>query len=148
MAVTPTLNPTPPPRNTHKETPLPTAQDNADPHAPLRVLSTVPQSLPLRPPPAPPPRVDRPIITPPHGYPLRLLTWENYSVKSIGEGAVAFQGAIEPNTGMTKAYMQLISRPAKCTWTTAFSNNIGRLAQGGTNIIFLFTSQRSHQEKG
>ena len=55
---------------------------------------------------------------------------------------VAFQGVLDPATGKIQGYTQIIRRPYKDTWTTAFSNNIGRLSQGvgnrvkGTNKIF------------
>ena len=61
---------------------------------------------------------------------------------TVGEGDVAFQGVLDPATGKTQGYTQLIRGPDKYTWTTAFSNDIGRLAQGlgnrveGTSIIF------------
>ena len=63
-------------------------------------------------------------------------------MENVGEGAVAFQGVLDPNTGKTQGYTQLIRGPDKGTWTIALSNDIGRLAQGvgniikGTNIIF------------
>ena len=63
-------------------------------------------------------------------------------METIGGGEVAFQGVLDPVTGKTQGYTQLIHEPKKDTWTTAFSNDIGRLAQGvgnrvkGTNKIF------------
>ena len=60
----------------------------------------------------------------------------------VGEGAVAFQGVLDPATGKTQGYTQLIHRPDKGTWTTTFSNDTGRLAQvvgnrvRGENTIF------------
>ena len=60
----------------------------------------------------------------------------------MGKGAVAFQGVLDSATGKTQRYTQLIRRPGKGTWTTDFSNDIGRLAQGegnrvkGKNTIF------------
>ena len=53
----------------------------------------------------------------------------------IGEGSVAFQEVLDPATGKTQGYMQLIRGPNKGTWTTAFSNEIGRLSQGVGNRI-------------
>ena len=63
-------------------------------------------------------------------------------METIGQGAVDFQGVLDPTTGKTQGYTQLIRVPDKDTWTTAFTNNIGRLAQDvgnlvkGTNTIF------------
>ena len=49
------------------------------------------------------------------------------------EGAVSFQGVIDPSTEKTQWYTQLICGPDKGTWTTALSNDIGRLEQGVGN---------------
>ena len=63
-------------------------------------------------------------------------------METVGEGASAFQGVLDTATGKKQGYTQLIRGPDKDTWTTAFSNDIGRLAQGvgnrvkGTNTIF------------
>ena len=63
-------------------------------------------------------------------------------MEAVGEGAITFQGVIDPATGKTQGYMQLIFVPDKGTLTMDLSNNIGRLAQGignrikGTNNIF------------
>ena len=75
-------------------------------------------------------------------YPLHSSAQANQTVETVGEGAVAFQGVLEPTTEKTQRYTQLIRGPDKDTWTISFSNNIGRLAQGvgnrvkGTNTIF------------
>ena len=53
----------------------------------------------------------------------------------VGEGTVAFQQVLDPATGKTQGYMQMIRGPNKDTWTIAFSNDIGRLAQGVCNHI-------------
>ena len=74
--------------------------------------------------------------------PLRSHAQANHTVDSVGEGAVSFQGVLDPATGKTQGYTQLIRVPDKGTWTTVFSNDIGRLEQGvgncnkGTNAIF------------
>ena len=52
-----------------------------------------------------------------------------------GEGAVAFQGVLDPATRKTQGYTQLTRGPDKVTWNTEFSNEIGRLAQGVGNRI-------------
>ena len=52
-----------------------------------------------------------------------------------GEGAVAFQGVLDPTTRKTQGYTQLKRGPDKVTWNTEFSNEIGRLAQGVGNRI-------------
>jgi hypothetical protein len=50
--------------------------------------------------------------------------------------------AIDPATGESLEYQQLIKRDKYCkTWTRSFANDLGRLAQGirdieGTNTIF------------
>ena len=63
-------------------------------------------------------------------------------METVGEGVVAFQEILDPAKGKIQGYTQLIRGPDKDTWTTAFSNDIGRMAQGvgnrvkGTNTIF------------
>ena len=63
-------------------------------------------------------------------------------METVGEGAVYFQGVLDPATGKTQGYAQLIRRPDKDTWTTDFSNYFGSLEQGvgnrfkGTNTVF------------
>ena len=63
-------------------------------------------------------------------------------MENVGEGALAFQGVLDPATGKTQGHTQIIRILDKGTWTTDFSNDIGRLAQGvgkrveGTNTIF------------
>ena len=56
-------------------------------------------------------------------------------METIGEGAVAFQGVLDPVTGKIQGYTQLIRGPNKDTWTTDFSKNIGRLEQGLRNRV-------------
>ena len=117
-------------------------QRNIYPQATLSVPPTVPPCRPSSTPRAPPPRVDPPERNPPHRYPLRSRAQSNHTVETVGEGAVAFQGLLDPNTGKTHGYMQLIRRPDKSTWTTVLFNGIGRLSQGvgnrikGKNTIF------------
>ena len=114
----------------------------------------MPPSSPPRPPQYPPPRVDPPTRDPPHRYPLRSHAKANHTVETIGEGDVAFQGVIDPTTGKTQGCTQLIRGPDKDTWTTAFSNDIGRLAQGvgnrvkGNNTIFFVNHYEFPAGKG
>ena len=53
--------------------------------------------------------------------------------------------------GKTQGYTQLIYKPDKCTWTTAFSNDIRRLAQGVGNrvkgTINIFSSIGQYYQK-
>ena len=126
----PTPTSTPPPRRTCTNVQLPLLQRDTNPRTPPSVTPTVPPCHPPSPPPAPPPRVDHPARNPPHRYPLRLCAQANHTVETIGEGAVAFQGVLDPATGKTQRYTQLIHGPDKGTWTTEFSNGIGRLVQG------------------
>ena len=114
----PTPTPTPPPRRTCATIQLPMLQHSTDPQAPLRVPPTVPPCRPPGPPPEPPPRVDPPARNPPHRYPLGSFTQANYTVETIGVGAVAFQGVLDPTTGKNQGYMQLIRGPDTGTCTT------------------------------
>ena len=152
-------NPTPPTRHTCATVQIPRLQHTTDPQAPprvpptvppsrpdhpvpLRVSPTVPPYRPTRPPPDPPPRVEPPARNPPYRYPLRSRAQVNHIVETVGEVAVSFQAVLDPATGKTHGYTQLIRGPGKGTWTTAFSNDIGSLAQGvwnrvkGTNTVF------------
>ena len=95
---TPAPTPTPPPRRNRATTPLPSLQVTADPHVPPRVPPAVPSRFASMIPPVPPHRVDPPTINPPHIYPLRSRTWSNHTVDTVGEGAVAFQGVLDPAT--------------------------------------------------
>ena len=60
----------------------------------------------------------------------------------LNSNAASVSTNLNPATGKTQGYTQLIRGPDKDTWTTSFSNDIGRLAQGvrnrvkGTNTIF------------
>ena len=138
----PPRNPTPSTRYTCATVQIPRRQHNTNPQAPPRVPPAVPPNSPPRPPPDPPQMVDPPACNPPHSYPLRPRTQANHTVETVGAGAISFQGVLDPVTGKTKGYTQLIRGPDKGTWTTALSNDIGRLAQGvgksvkGTNTIF------------
>ena len=152
-------NPTPPTRHTRVTVQIPRLKHTTYPQAPPRVPPAVPPSRPdlpvpprvphtvppcrpPRPPPDPPPRVDPPARNPPHRYPLHSCAQANHIVETVGGGSVAFQVVLDPATGKTQGYTQIIGGPDKGTWTTAFSNDIGRLAQGvgnhvkGTNTIF------------
>ena len=136
-------NPTQFTRHTRNNVQLPRPQHSTDPQERLRVPPAVHPSSPPRPPPYPPPRVEPPTRNPSHMYPLRSRAQAKNTVETIGEGAVALQGALDKATGKTQGYTQLIRIPDKKTWTTALSNGIGRLAQGVgnrvnvTNTIFL-----------
>ena len=138
----PLRNPTPPTRHNHTTVQLPRRQHSTDPQAPPRVPPSVPTSRPPRPPPDPPSRVEPPPHNQPHRYPLRSRAQANHTVDTLREGAVAFQGVLDPATGKNQGYTQLIRGTNKETWTKAFSKDIGRLAQGvgkhvkGTNTIF------------
>ena len=46
-------------------------------------------------------------------------------METVREGAVGFQGVLDPATGKMQENMQLIREPDKGTWTTVFSNDIG-----------------------
>ena len=67
-------------------------------------------------------------------------------METVGGGALAFQGVLDPYTVKTQGYTHLIHGPDKGAWTTSFSNNIGRLVQGlgnrikGKNTIFFIHS--------
>ena len=102
--------PIPPQPTRHTRTPmqLPRCQHSTDRHAPPRVLTAVPLSIPPRLPPDPPPRVDPPTHDPPHRYSLHSCAQTNHTVETIGEGAVAFQGVLDPTTEKTQGYTQLI----------------------------------------
>ena len=76
-----------------------------------------------------------PELNPLYRYPLLLHAQANNAVDTVGKGALAFQGVLDPATGKTQGYMPLICGPDKGTWTTELSNNIGRLAQGVGNRI-------------
>ena len=129
-------------RHTRTTVQIPRRQHSTNPQAPPRVPPAVPPSSLPRPPPDPPPRVEPPTSNPPQRYPLRSRAQANHTVETIREGAVAFQGVLDPTIVKTQGYTQLIRGPDKYTWTTAFSNNIGRLAHvvgnrvKGTNSIF------------
>ena len=108
---------------------------------------TLPPCLPPSPPLDPPPRVDPPVLNPPHRYPLCSRAQANHTVYTVGEEDLAFQWMIDPATGKTHGYAQLIRGPDKGTWIMELSNDIGRLAQGvrnrikGTNtILFIHRS--------
>ena len=135
-------SPTQPTRHTHTDVQLPRRQHSTNPQAPPRVPPAVPPSSPPRPPPDPPPRVEPTTHYPPQMYPLRSRAQANHTVETLGEVFVAFQGILDPAIGKNQGYTQLIRGPNKDTCTIAFSNDIGRLAQGvgnrikGTNTIF------------
>ena len=134
--------PTPPSRRTHATIQLPMLQRNTDPKAHPRVPPTVHPCRPPRPPQASPPKVDSPARNPPHSYPLRSHVQAKHTVDIVGEGAVAFQGVLDPNIVKTQGYTQLIHTYYQGTCTTAFSNDIRGMAQGvvnhnkGKNTIF------------
>ena len=95
----PTPTPTPPPRLTPATIQLPLLHSDSNPQAPPRVPPTVPSCRLPRPPPVPPPRVDPPVHNPPHRYPLCSRAQANHTVETVGEGAIAFQGVLDPATG-------------------------------------------------
>ena len=71
-----------------------------------------------------------------------------YSIKKYGACAV-----IDPDTGKTLQYQQLIQNPKhKSIWTTLMSNDIGQLAQGndnikGTNTMFFLPQRNTYKPK-
>ena len=138
----PLRNHTPPASHTCATVQLPRWKHSTNHLAPSRVTPAVPPSRPPRPPPDPPPRVETPKRNPPHRYPLLSREQANHIEETLGDGAVAFLGVLDPVTGKTQGYTQLICGPDKDTRNTELSNNIGRLAQGvgnrvkGTNTIF------------
>ena len=95
-------NPTQPTRHTITTVQIPRRQHSTDPQEPPRVPPAVPPISPPRPPPDPPPRVDPPTRNPPYRYPLRSSAQSNHTVDTIGEGAIAFRGLLDPTTGKTQ----------------------------------------------
>ena len=95
-------NPTQPISHTRTTVQLPRQQHSTYPQAPPRVPPTVPPSSPPRPPPDPPPRMEPPTRDPLHRYPLRSRAQANHTVETIVEGAVSFQGVLDPATGKSQ----------------------------------------------
>ena len=124
--VAPTPTPIPPPRRNCETTQLTMLQRDNDPQALPRVPPTVPPCCPPRPPLEPPPRVEPPSRNQSHRYLLRLRAQTKHTVKTVGEGSVAFQGVLDTAIEKNQRYTQLICGPDKGT----LSNDIGRMAQG------------------
>ena len=98
--------------------------------------------------------VDTPTINPPHRYLLRSRTRANHTVESIGEGAVAFQGVIEPTMGKMQGYTKFIHGPIKISGiqhsstSLVYWGKVQAITSRGQKHFFSFTGQRYQRARG